>query len=58
MVLYSALYGLLVSESNALVLGALLLFACLGAVMVATRRVDWYEIGKMDAPETPPATPA
>jgi inner membrane protein len=56
-VLYSALYGLLISESNALVLGALLLFACLGAVMVATRRVDWYGIGKMDEAETPSVTP-
>jgi len=44
--LYGALYGLLVSENNALVLGSLLLFAVLAAVMVATRKVDWYQIGK------------
>ncbi|SFU96272.1 cell envelope integrity protein CreD [Pseudoduganella namucuonensis] len=43
--LYGALYGLLSSESNALALGALLLFATLAAVMVATRKVDWYQIG-------------
>lgn len=43
--LYAALYGLLVSEDNALVLGAGLLFAVLAAVMVLTRRVDWYRIG-------------
>jgi inner membrane protein len=43
--LYAALYGLLVSEDNALVLGAGLLFAILAAVMVVTRRVDWYQAG-------------
>jgi len=40
--LYAALYGLLLSEDNAQVLGAGLLFAILAAVMVATRKVDWY----------------
>ena len=44
--LHGALYGLLVSESNALVLGSILLFAMLAAVMVATRKIDWYSIGK------------
>jgi inner membrane protein len=44
-VLYGALYGLLVSEDNALVLGSLLLFAILAAGMLATRRVDWYAAG-------------
>jgi inner membrane protein len=42
--LYAALYGLLVSEDNALVLGAGLLFAILAAIMVATRKVDWYRV--------------
>jgi inner membrane protein len=42
--LYAALYGLLVSEDNALVLGAGLLFVILAAVMVATRRIDWYRV--------------
>jgi inner membrane protein len=46
--LYGALYGLLISESNALVLGSILLFAVLAAVMVATRKVDWYQIGKAE----------
>ncbi len=46
--LYGALYGLLNSESNALVLGSALLFAVLSAVMVATRKVDWYALGKGD----------
>ena len=47
--LYGALFGLLVSENNALVLGSLLLFAVLAGVMVATRKVDWYQIGKSPA---------
>lgn len=47
-VLYSALYGLLISENNALVLGSILLFAVLAAIMVATRKVDWYQIGRAD----------
>ena len=42
--LYGALYGLLVSEDNALVMGAGLLFVVLAAIMVVTRRVDWYAI--------------
>jgi inner membrane protein len=40
--LYAALYGLLVSEDNAMVLGAGLLFLVLAAIMIWTRRVDWY----------------
>ncbi|MDQ1814719.1 cell envelope integrity protein CreD [Massilia sp. CCM 9210] len=47
-VLYGALYGLLSSENNALVLGSILLFAVLGAIMVATRKVDWYQVGKTE----------
>ena len=46
--LYGALYGLLISESNALVMGSILLFAILAAVMVATRKVDWYQLGKAE----------
>ena len=44
-VLYAALYGLLVSEDNALVLGSALLFVLLAGAMVATRKVDWYAPG-------------
>lgn len=36
------LYGLLLSEDNALVPGSLLLFALLVAAMWLMRRVDWY----------------
>jgi len=43
--LYAALYGLLVSEDNALVLGACLLFVILAALMVVTRKIDWYRVG-------------
>lgn len=42
--LYGALYGLLVSEDMALVLGSLLLFAVLAGVMIATRNIDWYRV--------------
>ncbi len=42
--LYAALYGLLVSEDNALVLGSGLLFVILAAIMVITRKVDWYQL--------------
>lgn len=47
--LYAALYGLLVSEDNALVLGAGLLFLILSAIMVATRKVDWYQLSARTA---------
>jgi len=43
--LYGALYGLLVSEDNALVLGSLLLFVMLAIIMAVTRKVDWYTVG-------------
>ena len=43
--LYAAVYGLLISEDNALILGSLLLFAVLAVVMVVTRKVDWYQSG-------------
>jgi inner membrane protein len=40
--LYTAIYGLLISEDNALVLGSLMLFCLLALVMFVTRKVDWY----------------
>jgi inner membrane protein len=40
--LYGALFGLLQMEQAALVMGALLVFGVLAAVMVLTRRLDWY----------------
>ncbi len=44
-VLYGALYGLLSSEDNALLIGSLLLFGILAAIMWITRKIDWYELG-------------
>ncbi|HYE40713.1 MAG TPA: cell envelope integrity protein CreD, partial [Ramlibacter sp.] len=55
-VLYAALYGLLSSEDNALLLGALLLFGLLGLLMLGTRRVDWYALA--GRPQEPAAAPA
>jgi inner membrane protein len=56
---YAAVYGLLISEDNALILGSLLLFAVLAAVMVVTRKVDWYKSGvaTMKATVAPPPPP-
>jgi inner membrane protein len=44
--LYGALYVLLGSEDQALLLGSVLLFCLLSAVMVGTRKVDWYKVGE------------
>jgi inner membrane protein len=43
--LYGVLYSLLISEDNALLMGSLLLFGILAAIMWITRKVDWYELG-------------
>lgn len=43
--LYGVLYSLLVSEDNALLMGSLLLFGILAAIMWITRKVDWYDLG-------------
>jgi inner membrane protein len=42
--LYAALYMLLQAEDYALLSGSILLFALLAGVMIATRRVDWYQL--------------
>ena len=42
--LYGVLFVLLQLEQRALLLGSLLLFAVLAALMVATRRIDWYAL--------------
>lgn len=44
-VVYGLLYALILSEDYALLLGAITLFAALAAVMIATRRIDWYRLG-------------
>lgn len=43
--LYGVLYGVLLSEDNALLMGSVLLFLALGTTMVATRRLNWYRLG-------------
>jgi len=43
--LYGVLFMLLKSEDYALLMGSLFLFALLAAVMVGTRRVNWYAAG-------------
>ncbi|MEO6281474.1 cell envelope integrity protein CreD [Roseateles sp.] len=53
--LYGLLYMLLQLEQTALVVGALALFAVLAAVMMLTRKVDWY--GRLQAAPAAPATP-
>ncbi len=47
--LYGVLYGILISEDNALIMGALLLFAMLALIMLATRRVDWFAVSNKAA---------
>ncbi|MET1077109.1 MAG: cell envelope integrity protein CreD [Pseudomonas sp.] len=47
--LYGLLYGLLSAEDYALLMGSLLVFGLLTCVMVLTRKLDWYGIGKADA---------
>jgi len=53
--LYGALYGLLLSEDNALLLGSLMLFAILAAIMVITRKIDWYRVGQLPVASPPAA---
>ena len=47
--LYAALYGLLISENSALMLGSGLLFAILAGIMIVTRHYDWYRLGGQSA---------
>jgi inner membrane protein len=51
--LYGLLYVILRLEDHALLLGSLLVFACLAAAMIATRRVDWYAVSASAASGTP-----
>ncbi len=48
--LYGALYGILASEDNALLMGSLLVFGLLALTMVVTRKVDWYQISGKETP--------
>lgn len=53
-VLYGVLYGLLLSEDNALVMGSVLLFLLLALAMIGTRHVDWFSLWKSAPKEGPP----
>ncbi len=57
--LYGLLYVLLQLEQTALVVGSIALFAVLAAVMVMTRKVNWYALmparGAAAAPTAPPS---
>jgi inner membrane protein len=58
--LYACIYGLLISEDNALLLGSLLLFAVIAGAMIVTRKVDWYQrTAERPHPQSPipPASP-
>jgi len=48
---YGLLYVLVLSEDYALLLGAIVLFAALAAVMLVTRKIDWYRLTPRSQPE-------
>lgn len=50
MALYGVLYAILISEDSALMMGSLLLFGVLAAIMVATRKTDWYNVMNASTP--------
>ncbi|RJG18219.1 cell envelope integrity protein CreD [Alcanivorax profundi] len=41
------IYGILMAEDYALLMGALLLFAALASVMLVTRKLDWYSFASV-----------
>ncbi len=49
--LYGVLYVLLSAEDYALLMGSLLVFGVLACVMLLTRKLDWYGVGKAPTPE-------
>jgi inner membrane protein len=49
-VLYGCLFGLLSADDYALLMGSLLVFALLTAVMILTRNVDWSSLGSREEP--------
>jgi inner membrane protein len=49
--LYGLLYGILSSEDYALLMGSLLVFGLLAAVMVLTRKVNWARLGQSGMPD-------
>jgi inner membrane protein len=59
--MYAAIYGLLVSEDNALLLGSVMLFGLIAIAMIGTRHVDWYQktadLGSANRNPPPPPSP-
>jgi inner membrane protein len=49
--LYAMLYVILQLEDKALLMGSLLLFAVLAAIMLSTRSLDWYNLGSDGRPD-------
>ena len=49
--LYGCLFGLLTADDYALLMGSLLLFGVLAAVMVLTRKVNWSNLGAQETPD-------
>ncbi len=49
-ILFGVLYGLLSSEDNALLMGSMVLFLGLAALMLGTRRINWYRISETPSP--------
>ncbi|WP_411268400.1 inner membrane CreD family protein [Ketobacter sp.] len=45
--LYSLLFVILQAEDFAQLMGTLLVFALLAALMISTRKLNWYEIAKI-----------
>ena len=45
--LYALLFGLLGAEDYALLMGSVLVFGVLAGVMVLTRKLDWYGVGRL-----------
>ncbi|MDD5261694.1 MAG: cell envelope integrity protein CreD [Methylacidiphilales bacterium] len=57
--IYSFLYVILQLEDYSLLVGTIGLFIALGAVMYATRKIDWYEEKPQPlSPDLPPPLPA
>ncbi|MBU1329732.1 MAG: cell envelope integrity protein CreD [Gammaproteobacteria bacterium] len=54
--LYAMLFGLLGAEDYALLMGSVLVFGVLAGVMVLTRKLDWYGVGRL--PVTSPVSKA
>jgi inner membrane protein len=48
--LYGTLYALVSADDYALLMGSALLFGLLAAVMVLTRKVDWFALGRREEP--------